>query len=500
MNITHFIQYLNKTKGWHIDGSYYANIDAWKQWWEGYAPKFHDVKEQTADGSVIGRTMASLRMPKQACEDWASLLLNDKTTITVKDKDSAAWLLGNDDQTGGMLRDLHFWPKANELVEKAFRSGTGAFVLSVEGCEARGGMLQRTENARICLDYVPAECILPITVRHGVVLEAAFASEVYADGKACVYLQTHTLVPAQNGGKQYKITNEYFKSDSADAERADYVPAPLPKGLIASFTTGSDIPLFALFSPAIVKNLSGGAGLGMAVFADALDANRQVDLAFDNYSQDIFLGGKKVFYDGRLVQSVVDKNGVEHRIPPDAARRQIFYQLPPGPDPDAKKEWHEYNPDLRVEANSRAVQDALNYFSFKCGLGAHHYRFEPSGVKTATEYNGSQQELVQHANRHQINIESALIQIIRALLWAGKTFLGANVDPDTQITVHFDDAYITDTESRMANMKDDALNGLIPRYKYLMERYGYDEETAKSMVDAARQESQNAGPALGFGG
>mgnify|MGYP004641271365 CR=1 FL=1 len=56
---------------------------------------------------------------------------------------------------------------------------------------------------------------------------------------------------------------------------------------------------------------------------------------------------------------------------------QQFFPLPEAPDSlDRTPEWHEYNPDLRAEANHRAVQDMLNLFSFKCGLGCHRYSFE----------------------------------------------------------------------------------------------------------------------------
>ena len=131
MNITKFVEFLNKSKKLNIDASYYAHIATWKYWWQGYVDSIHNVKELVADGSIKSRRLASLRMPKHACEDWATLLLNDKTRAVIQDKNSAEWLLGSDDQTGGILRDVDFWTKANELVEKAFRSGTGAFVMSV---------------------------------------------------------------------------------------------------------------------------------------------------------------------------------------------------------------------------------------------------------------------------------------------------------------------------------------------------------------------------------
>ena len=77
--------------------------------------------------------------------------------------------------------------------------------------------------------------------------------------------------------------------------------------------------------------------------------------------------------------------------------------------------------------------------------------------------------------------------------------IGAQVDPDTDIRISFDDSYVIDTESRLANMKDDAVHGFLPKYKYLMERYGYDETTAKDLVAQADAENRNNEP-LSFGG
>lgn len=152
-----------------------------------------------------------------------------------------------------------------------------------------------------------------------------------------------------------------------------------------------------------------------------------------------------------------------------------------------------------MEDNSRAVQDALDYFSFKVGLGTHHYQFSSGAVKTATEYVGDRQDMVQHANRHQIPIEAALLQLFRAMLWAGKHLLGVPVDPDTAITINFDDSYISDSETRRQRDKEDALDGFIPRYWYNMEWRGMSEAEARQAVQEAANES-GAGDALNFGG
>lgn len=496
MNVTAFLAYLNKTRGWTLDAAYYGSIETWRQWWQGNVPDIHDIKESGPDGNIFSRRMASLRMPKHICEDWANLLLNDKTTFQIGDAKSAAYLLGRDEQqTGGLLRELHFWKNANALVEQAYWSGTGAFILSVEGVSTDAdGNLQPSPSGRILLDYDPASCILPLRVERGIVTEAAFISECMMDGKPAVYLQTHT-----GSTEKRTITNEWFEvtDDVSGVPKFSQV-SPLP-GTVRSITVAGSPPWFALFSPGAVKNLDNGMGLGMSIFSEALDAAQMVDYAFDNYRQDLRLGGKKIFYDRDICQKYVDKDGVEHAVPPDAVHRQQFYQLPtPQGSIDANPEWREYNPDLRTEQNHRAVQDALDLMSFKCKLGCHRYKFEAGNVTTATEYTGSRQDLVQSANKNQIPIETALIGILRAILWAARNLLDADVDPETSISVDWDDSYITDAETRMVQMREDALSGLLPRYKYLSARYGVSEEDARQMAQEAAAENRQ--PDLTFGG
>ena len=495
MNVSAFIEYLNKTKHLQLDADYYGNIEVWRQWWKGDVPDIHDQKEDAPDGSVISRRLASLRMPKHVCEDWANLLLNDKTTFQIGDAKSAAYLLGSDEQqTGGLLRQLHFWENANKLVEQAYWSGTGAFVLSAENLTVVKGKAVPGPDTRLKLDYDPASCILPLRVERGIVTEAAFVSECMMEGKPAVYLQTHT-----GNETRRTIRNEWFRVTDGVSGAPVFEALQAPPGTAESITVEGSPPWFALFSPAAVKNLDGGTGLGMSVFAEALSEAQGIDLAFDNYREDIRLGHKKIFYSADICRKVVDQDGVEHSIPPDDDVQSQFVTLPQKEGSlDQSSEYHEYNPDLRVEQNHKAVQDMLNLFSFKCGLGCHRYNFELGNVTTATEYNGSRQDLVASANKNQIPIEGALVGIVRAILWAAKNLQGAAVDPETPISVDWDDSYVTDAETRMSQMRDDALSGLLPRYKYLSARYGVSEEDARKLAQEAADENKQ--PELSFGG
>ena len=494
MNITAFLDYLHKTRGWELDPAYYGQIETWRQWWQGEVPGVHTRTAEYAGGAKK-RRLASLRMPKRVCEDWANLLLNDRTTFQIKDAATARYLLGDDEQqVGGLLRELHFWRNANALVEQAYWSGTGAFVLSAENLTVVNGKAVPGPETRLQLDYDPASCILPLRVERGVVTEAAFASECRIDGKPAVYLQTHT-----GNETRRTIRNEWFRTSGPVSGVPDFRKMPAPPGMVESITVTGSPPWFALFSPAAVKNIPGGDGLGMSVFAEALAEAQGIDLAFDNYREDIRLGHKKIFYSADICRKVVDKDGAEHAIPPDDDVVSQFVTLPEKAGSlDQPSEYHEYNPDLRVEQNHKAVQDMLDLFSFKCGLGCHRYNFELGKVTTATEYNGSRQDLVQSANKNQIPIEGALISIVRAILWAAKNLQQADVDPDTALSVDWDDSYITDAETRMTQMREDALSGLLPRYKYLAARYGISEEDARKLAEEAA--SENKQPELSFGG
>ena len=380
-------------------------------------------------------------------------------------------------------------------MEKAYWSGTGAFVLSVEGIKGTDGQLEADPDARIVLDYDPASCILPISVERGVVTEAAFVSECLIDGRPCAYLQTHTV---RDGG--YTITNEWFEIGQGQDGAPVFTPRKAPVGTVTELQPEGSPPWFSLFSPAAEKNIDGGTGLGMAVFAEALDAAQGVDLAFDNYRQDLYLGGKKIFYDRSLCRKWVDKKGTEHAVPPDAVHRQVFYELPtPEGGIDQPAAWREYNPDLRTASNHQAVQDALDMMSFKCKLGCHRYKFDQGTVTTATEYTGSRQDLVQNANKNQIPIETALIGILRAMLWAAKNLLGAPVDPETSISVNWDDSYIVSEAERTSQLREDAIAGLVPRCRYLSARYSLSEEEAHQWTAEAKADSQSE-EQITFGG
>ena len=51
MNITDFLGYLHKMRGWKLDADYYSQIETWRQWWKGSVPGVHTRAAKYADGT-----------------------------------------------------------------------------------------------------------------------------------------------------------------------------------------------------------------------------------------------------------------------------------------------------------------------------------------------------------------------------------------------------------------------------------------------------------------
>jgi len=480
MDIKQVVEKLNKQLGTNIKTDYYTHIEEWRQWWAGNVKAFHIFNETTDTGRKKERKLYTMKMAKKVCEDWASFLLNEKTKISLEDDVSSEFLQGKEEDygTGGVFGGVNFWTEANALVEKAFYSGTGAFVMKLDELPvSETGTVLKSDKTRIRLEYLPAMCILPLTVKYGKIKEVAFVSETMERGNSYVYAETHTLE-----NELYVIRNQYYKTtDGALTE------APLPDGVAGQINTGSPNPFFAIIKPNIVNVYDNSMGLGCSVYANAVDNLKGVDIAFNNFVRDSWLGGKKVFYNQKLTKTEIDEDGNRIQLTPDDVLQQLF--VPVGDELiDDKKLIQEFNPALRVEDNREAVQAQLDYLSFKCGMGAKHYQFHaPAQAMTATQYVGDKQELKQYAAKHGIIVERALQEIVRAILWAGKNIMGESVDPETAITVEFPDGYIVSDEEKRKQDKEDVQDGLMMKWEYRMKWYNETEEDARKAIEENAQ-------------
>ena len=271
------IKYLKKL-GYTPQVDYYGNVSYWKQWWQNSVKKFHEYHDQNGDK----RELYKLGMAKRGCEDWASILYTEKDNMVCNNSVNQAYL---DKQ----LKELKFDDIIPENIENAFWSGTLGTIVRVTGAIKENNELRADGKTKIKLINVTADKIIPLRVENGKIIDVAFVSKTTKENKNTYYIEIHELKEDEG----YVIRNIYIDDDGNEQPK---------KGVIPEYSTHSNIPLFDLLNPRIVNNLDNNNGLGVSVYANAIDQLKGVDIAYNNYVMDSVLGGKKVFYNKSLVK------------------------------------------------------------------------------------------------------------------------------------------------------------------------------------------------------
>lgn len=469
------VAFLNERFGLGLGVSpMYGKIEEWREWLEGNVKGFHSYFLTTDLTSGRRRKVKrhKTNMLLRGAEDWASVLLNEKTRIVVDDRRSAEWLMGADG-ISGVLGENDFWRCGNELVATSRWSGTGAFELYVKRMDVGEDSGRLLGGSGIGVNYLGADQIIPISWDNGVVREAAFVSERRVRGERRFFVSAHLLT--------YDGTYDVygFTLDESGKEI---------RGEGYAVRTGSPYPWFALIRKSGVNVFDYGSPFGVSIISGAEDVLRGLDAAFDNFVSDFLLGRKMVLMNKSLF------NGADEA--PQESGEQLFINA--GDKTLDGQLIQEYNPALRVEDNARGLQKMLDLFSLKIGLGAKRYQFDGSGqIKTATEYTGERQDMVQNAYKEMISVEAALKAVIRGMLWIGRNVLGADVDPEALVTIQADDSYIIDKDQEKAEWKNDISLGIRSRAEYRMHFFGESADEAAAALKSLREAEPSALDLLG---
>ena len=468
MNYQVIIDYINRKYDKDVKRSVmYDKIAEWRHWLEGDVKGFHDFYKKTdlndnERKSHLKRNRTNMLL--KGAEDWASILLNEKTRITIDHKKSQKFVMG-DDEISGVFGENDFWRCANELVATSRWSGTGAlevYVRQMDVTEKEGKLIN---GKGIGINYLAADQIIPITYDNGILREAAFVSNRYLNGEDVYFVSIHLL----NKDNTYNIESFYLDKNGAHIESEKY-------GKMVH--TGSPYPWFSLIRKSGVNIFDYDSPFGVSIISGSEDILKGLDCAFDNFITDFKLGRKMVL----MTQDMFNTDEDGKLIAPQEEEEQLFINA--GDKVLEGKMYQEYNPQLRVAENVAGLQKMLDLFSLRIGLGAKRYVLDGSTINTttATQWVGERQEMIQNAHKEMICIEKALKETVRAILWIGKNVLKEDVNPDALIVIDADDSYIIDADTERAQWLNDLQLGLRSRAEYRMYMYGESEEEAKKNI------------------
>lgn len=476
------LKYLKKQGYKTVSTDYYNWIDLWESWWKNEVDfhKFHDQSGKE-------RKLYNLGMAKRIAEDWASILFTERDEITTE-ANTQNQTKANNKYLDKQLKILKVYNDLPTAIEKAMAMGTAGAILRVKHAKIdKQGNLIADNRTRLDIIYVGANQIIPLKVEHGRIIDVAIVSEDSIEDEKQYYIEIHKLVYSNKLEKEiYHIANVYLDENGNEIEK---------EGIAKNYSINSSVPLFSILKPAIANPLdttyNNVNGLGFSVYGMAIDQLKACDITYNNFVMDFYLGGKKVFYNKKIVNTktvqVKDADG-------DLREEQVELY----PDDITRQQWKtygdemanlkenpaitEYNPELRVEEDKEGIQFALNMLSFKAGLGTKYYEFNGSSVVTATQYVGDRQDLIVNANKHRKKVDEFVSGICKAILLLGRILFKEAVTEECLVKVTDKDGFMVDTETAKQEFRQDIAQGIRQAWEYRVKFFGEDEETAKAMV------------------
>lgn len=421
-------------------------ISAWAKWYRGNVPSFHTYYIYNGD-KKHKRQRLSLHAGKKVCEDWASLLMNEKVQIVVKENEIMDKL----------LTDLDFWSKANKGVEYAFALSQSALVVELDDLEVDDeGYIVDGASGKLMLKVVNALNIIPITYKNDEIIECAFVTENTKE----TIIDIHKL----NKNKRYDVIQVRIDKITNKQE-------------IKEFNFDNEVPLFVILKPNIINNFELEFPYAMSIIGNSIDTLKIIDMIFDSYYSEFEFGRKRVYVSSKTFKVNPETGEVMKVFDPNDL---VVYQLPEqiGSNGEKNNLIESVSDTIRSGDHDLALQSVLNVLSSQVGLGIDYYKFDKSKGMTATQVISEKSDTFRNKKKHEILLEKALITLIKSIMLVYNKFVSPTFTDLENITIQFDDSIVEDKTTEKTNDRTDVLNGVMSKVEYRMKWFGEDKETA----------------------
>lgn len=454
-----------------VDASFYRKIDEWISWYNSNVKQFTYYKVYSGRGTCKRCRRKSMGMAKKLSEDIADLLLNERVMITLEDESTQKFVKK-------VLNDNHFLVTGNDYQERKAYTGTVAYIPYLYNATVQED--GTVSSGKIGINYVDAKNIFPVSWSNGSVTECIFTFVHTIRQKKYVQIQFHRM--DENG--MYVIENSVLKCSKGSVEGQELTEQEWRKlkpfaNLAARTETGTANPQFVIDRLNITNNADESNPMGISIFANSIDVLKKLDMEYDSYCNEFDLGRKRIFVAPEMLSNI---DGTPAFDPEDS----VFYSLPEDYDKSQTGLIKEVDMSLRVEEHSKAINDDLNYLSLKCGFGTERYRFDGTGVKTATEVISENSDMYRMLKKHEIILDDVLKQLIQIIIRLG-IVTGNALDINTDIVIAFDDSIIEDKGAERQQDRQDVSMGVMRHEEYRAKWYGETVEQARQNLPEQNQ-------------
>lgn len=346
------------------------------------------------------------------------------------------------------------------------------------GC-AYGGLILKPSTTGI--DFIPANRYIPTSFdSSGNINGVVFIDQFVKNNEYFTRLEYHCFEFVDDN-RVYIIRNKAFKSNNkftlgyeVSLNKITKWGSLLPEVVI----TDIEKPLFGYFRMPNANNIDIDSPLGVAVFSKATETIKDFEMWYEKWKREGKLSDKYLFVDEQSMMKA-GATGRDRAIPHNPMP-ELIKGLRFGNNANSCIE--EFTPTIRVEEFKLAMQTQLDLISVQCGFSSGYFSFDAkTGAVTATQIQSEDQRTYSTCTDIQQNYKLAIEGLIYAMDII-HTLYELSPLGEINTTLYMRDLYVNVEEDRKRAFEL-AEKGYIPKWKYLVDYEGYDETTARSLVD-----------------
>ena len=282
----------------------------------------------------------------------------------------------------------------------------------------------------------------------------------------------------------YKSANETelgkeidFKEKFPNIEELEEIPTSTPR--------------FQIFKPNLANNFDIDSPMGISVLANSIDRFKAIDMKYDSFFREFKLGKKRILVDPTAMKATMqaDTEGNTHLVQYFDTNDEAYVGIN-GMEGQPVKE---VDFSLRAQEHIDSINQELNWLSSNIGLGNNFYKFDGTGVKTATEVISENSEAFRTKEHYDIIVNDVLYDLVKVIC----EMEGIKTN---KITIIPDDSIIEDKNTEQVRSMQEVTAGLKSKKSYLMDTKGMSEQEAEEELQRIQDEKMSNAEAFGFNG
>jgi A118 family predicted phage portal protein len=423
-----------------------------------------------------------MNMAKKGCEDWTTLLFNEKVQITVNDE-------AINDEVHKVLDDNNFDVEFSNLLEKSFAVGTGV-------------MIEFINNDKIMIDYIAGDMLIVTAYRNNDITGICTVNEIQDKKDIITHLTYHDIRDVIVNDKTisvYTIEHEVFVSPNASqlgksapltrvfSEQEAQQLAVIVDGetkFIVTYET--DTAHFQIVKPNVVNNYDMDNPMGISIFANRIDNLKAMDLKYDSFTNEFELAKHRIMVDANQVTKEITKatsTGTQV-IRPFDTNDSVFLGMNLK---NSDKAIEFYNAPIRSDDHFTGLNFEMQTYGFGLGFGQDYYAYDARGVYQNIDAVYSElSDLYSNKKKHEIILVQVWTNLVKSILFLLKeTGVIAGEIEQLEIDIKPDDSIIINDEAEYQKDLDRVDRGTFPAWKVEVKWFGLTEQEAKENIAEA---------------